>query len=933
MSGRPAKRPASDLAIPRADPDPDPRYPVSMAWESSQQNQPAPAPSSASKHRPTGPTLDFPYGFLSTMAPLSTQPPAPNSCQPQHQHHQSQSQQQYNQPDTRKQKKQKPSSSSTTTTTTTTTNNNNNITTPFSDLVKSKLQSSTRTGQACDRCKVRKIRCDALPDGCSHCTLQNQPCYVTDRVTGRTERRGYLKDLETQVARLKARVGDLEALLAQHGVEVHPMMAVDGSCADAMLDAETKPEPGLIGRPTLQDGWHQAGTVWRRSPPAATLSYPSDSLHSIPRPAGGYLGAGMDHAPLSSMSGSKLYILGTVIDTGDFAQPDTAEGALDTGPFKPRYNKSVQALLMSMMNQNPRLTDVKLPSREEAFRYAEWYFIVLEKFLPLLHKPTFWQMLTSIYDIPNYRPSASEDVLVHMVFATMLFHYGIRNNNSTEAKRRYHDLSNRHYHYALGRFYELLCERTLQAAQAIALLMVHARNFPKPHVAVILGAQAMGRVWSLGIHLQARPGQFSPLEEMQRRRLFWVVMTVNMSMLGAMGRPMLMTNRDYDVDFPEPIVDEYYVADNNDTTAATTAAKEKPYPNWVGLATFRIVPLYLDMYSHLYSVRRDPNIYAAAVTNLEQRLQAWKSSLPRHLIVDPCPLDQMPPAADDAVTILYIQLIEVQFRFLLRHPNTSMTRDERLAAENVRICEGLADKMLVIATNLRMLKSSDTTWTCMSQYAAFMFTKLAAHWQRRFRETGADIARLREDVDQWLLAINDIGLLIDAGSHAVDTMREIANRTLSQIEADSLSQSACPPPTAYNPAASAASSYLTQALSSSSFFHAPDAPDDAAAASDSDDDVDFPSSCVMMPAVPPSGLVGADADEDEDNDDNEDDVGGQRAPADGWREWTRVVVENPDRHSLKNLLDAGVARLTHVAPNEDMSEQWPMLTYRRPRLQ
>ncbi|KAF7441462.1 transcription factor cys6 protein, partial [Pyrenophora tritici-repentis] len=37
----------------------------------------------------------------------------------------------------------------------------------FSGSVKKKLADSKRTGQACDRCKIRKIRCDGRPEGCT----------------------------------------------------------------------------------------------------------------------------------------------------------------------------------------------------------------------------------------------------------------------------------------------------------------------------------------------------------------------------------------------------------------------------------------------------------------------------------------------------------------------------------------------------------------------------------------------------------------------------------------------------------------------------------------------------------------------------------------------------------------------------------------------
>ena len=83
----------------------------------------------------------------------------------------------------------------------------------FSNTVKKRLASSTRTGQACDRCKVRKIRCDGLPGGCSPCLQNNTECFTTDRITGRATSRGYTEELEQQVRDLQHRNRELEQRL------------------------------------------------------------------------------------------------------------------------------------------------------------------------------------------------------------------------------------------------------------------------------------------------------------------------------------------------------------------------------------------------------------------------------------------------------------------------------------------------------------------------------------------------------------------------------------------------------------------------------------------------------------------------------------------------------------------------------------------------
>jgi hypothetical protein len=295
----------------------------------------------------------------------------------------------------------------------------------FSNVVKSRLAQYTRTGQACDRCKVRaqhatianlhrncsraeryadhsltnrspcqvrKIRCDGLPDGCSHCMNSNLECYVTDRVTGRTERRGYMKELELEKQSMLTRIDDLERLLRDNGVEVRPVdQRYQGYFDDA---GAAQPEV---------EGWTRSGSVYVKKNPqmaAGALAGRVPRAFLEARPADSHLGIGSaDNAPLSSFKGTKLSILGTTIDITSFDAPDIDEPAPDAKASQPLYNKSVQAFLQSTMNINPHLDDITLPARKEGFTYSEWYFLMIFPFLPILHKPTYMK-LVSVSTIP-----------------------------------------------------------------------------------------------------------------------------------------------------------------------------------------------------------------------------------------------------------------------------------------------------------------------------------------------------------------------------------------------------------------------------------------------------------------------------------------------------------------------------------------------------
>lgn len=106
-----------------------------------------------------------------------------------------------------------------------------------------------------------------------------------------------------------------------------------------------------------------------------------------------YLGINPGNSTLSSIKGTALSILGMEIDIADFDSLDMDEP--DSSVFHPQlYNKSYQSFLQTALNINPRIEKVDLPTKEDGMTYVQWYFRVLNPYLPLLHKPSFFKLVS-----------------------------------------------------------------------------------------------------------------------------------------------------------------------------------------------------------------------------------------------------------------------------------------------------------------------------------------------------------------------------------------------------------------------------------------------------------------------------------------------------------------------------------------------------------
>jgi len=234
---------------------------------------------------------------------------------------------------------------------------------------------------------------------------------------------------------------------------------------------------------------------------------------------------------------------------------------------------------------------------------------------------------------------------------------------------------------------------------------------------------------------------------------------------------MPITLGEFDVDFPIAVPDEFLVDEGVDLSKVGHCNYQ------VGLAGFRIVPLYMEMYSTIYGVRRDPARYLDVVRELEEGLQNFLDNLPDELRIEK-------RGTGEQLFALYTQAFSLEFTLCLRHPSVCMTDDAKFCAENTRICEETARKLLKVVEALLKVKCLDTTWYQLSVYVAAIFSMLVAHWERRFDISAPEIATLREEMGSWLEVIREIGRLLGTGNGITGEVNNIILRTITWIEND-----------------------------------------------------------------------------------------------------------------------------------------------------
>ena len=232
-------------------------------------------------------------------------------------------------------------------------------------------------------------------------------------MTGNPTYRGEFEYLERSVAKQRTQIEELLARLRALGEDVKPYQDDDPGTkqylawAQVKATGDTRPWDRderqlnlsrLLGPQQAQndDGspnYSGGNAIAETSLPLHTSSSDALGLPDLRSGLSGdsYVGASTKRSSESSERAPKLNMLGWEINIASF----TAGGLGRTRDLASRsHDTSYESFIATTFGVNPRFESVDLPSRQEAFRYADGYFQIINAFLPILHKPSFMALVS-----------------------------------------------------------------------------------------------------------------------------------------------------------------------------------------------------------------------------------------------------------------------------------------------------------------------------------------------------------------------------------------------------------------------------------------------------------------------------------------------------------------------------------------------------------
>jgi type II secretory pathway pseudopilin PulG len=261
-----------------------------------------------------------------------------------------------------------------------------------------------------------------------------------------------------------------------------------------------------------------------------------------------------------------------------------------------------------------------LPNRGLTDLLVQLYNLKVQPMYPALHEPSFAKDVDAVY---NGSPDPYQNYIVRMVVAISL----------QKMDTQYAGLADSYYLAALQYLNPVIRPMNLKTLQAFAMIAEYSLLTPTRTAIYYVIGLAVRLSQSLGINeertiTRTQTGaQADPLEVDMRRRLFWCTLVMELGLSHALGRPStLATHQDHiDVDFFEPVADEYITADG--------ILPGAPRPNlkkWIAIHFFKMRMLQLEIRRKLYQKKRatpkdDKDMW---FLQMNAKLESWRDASP-----------------------------------------------------------------------------------------------------------------------------------------------------------------------------------------------------------------------------------------------------------------------------------------------------------------
>ncbi|KAI8935537.1 hypothetical protein NX059_008107 [Plenodomus lindquistii] len=272
--------------------------------------------------------------------------------------------------------------------------------------------SSFRNVSACNRCRLRKNRCDQRLPSCASCDKASVKCVGYDPITKREIPRSYVFFLETRVAYL-------ETLLAEHAIDCQPADDFNPTFSSNGLVSPQPPAATTAAAavPLHRNGSTQSATLQTKEENdkydrekltklVSNIGMVSVQGASDPRYLGSTSGISFARVVFAAVKSS---VSGSSSERGSNRGGKVASNVVDSGT-------SMRDSFFGLQTK-PTIRQAPFPDRELGSRLVELYFEHANPQIPILHRGEFMELFERVYTSGERHRTSRESYMLNIVFA------------------------------------------------------------------------------------------------------------------------------------------------------------------------------------------------------------------------------------------------------------------------------------------------------------------------------------------------------------------------------------------------------------------------------------------------------------------------------------------------------------------------------------
>ncbi|KAI0744940.1 fungal-specific transcription factor domain-containing protein [Earliella scabrosa] len=468
----------------------------------------------------------------------------------------------------------------------------------------------TKHSVACDRCRRRKLGCDAgdMPDyRCSNCSTASVECQYRPTKKMRRPTKGYVEALEE-------RVKNMEHLIRE--IQSNPQLS------------EQPEEPTDIrGIPSMD----------RPPAPSGVMSHSSRMELQRRRTVFALLNSESEDLDPSDDEDDRLVKSNTMFYHGKSSSKNLVLSVLDLkGKGRVPMTKRCAPLdFQAPILAGPRLPPhTDFPDPDLMNELINCYFENWNLYLPLLHRPSFEQNVRLGL---HYRERSFGGIVLLVCAIGSTWVADPRIPVPTPVKAR-------GFHWFEQVAYEpwsMLARPKLHDLQICVLLAAYLTGSSSGQGDWTTLSLGLRMALDLGLHRKKTYSSIPATEQELWRRAFWILLAMDRMTSFVLGRPCCIHDEDFDVDPMTEVDDEYWSSPD-----PALAFKQPPgKPSKIAFANhlMRIFKILAFASRTIYTINKSKLLFGfvgtewkqSVVAELDSALNKWLSAVPAHLRWDP----------------------------------------------------------------------------------------------------------------------------------------------------------------------------------------------------------------------------------------------------------------------------------------------------------